>query len=388
MPKQKRFATSYPGVYFVEGAAIGSKKIEKIYYIRYRRDGKVIEEKAGRQYQDDMTPARASAIRSSRIEGKQESNTVKRQALELVKQAELNKWTISRLWAEYKNCKSNLKGIITDENRYKLYLSSPFGDKQPSELLPLDIHRLRISLLKKKSPGTVKNVLELLRRILNFGAKNNLCEGISFIIEMPKVDNEKTEDLSPDQFSALLQALDESTDVIASNMMRMALYTGMRRGELFKLQWDDIDLDRGFIFLRDPKGNKGQKIPLNDGARQTLAKMPKTSEYVFPGKGGGQRVDINKAVNKIKKAAGLPAGFRPLHGLRHTYASMLASSGKVDIYTLQKLMTHKSPSMTQRYAHLRDDALRQAADLAGDIISDVISQNGTKIVSIASKENT
>ena len=194
--------------------------------------------------------------------------------------------------------------------------------------------------------------------------------------------------MSPDQFSALLQALDESTDVIASNMMRMALYTGMRRGELFKLQWDDIDLDRGFIFLRDPKGNKGQKIPLNDGARQTLAKMPKTSEYVFPGKGGGQRVDINKAVNKIKKAAGLPAGFRPLHGLRHTYASMLASSGKVDIYTLQKLMTHKSPSMTQRYAHLRDDALRQAADLAGDIISDVISQNGTKIVSIASKENT
>jgi integrase len=60
---------------------------------------------------------------------------------------------------------------------------------------------------------------------------------------------------------------------------------------------------------------------------------------------------------------------------------MLASSGQVDMYTLQKLMTHKSPVMTQRYAHLRDDALRQAANLAGDIIKDAINQNSTTIVS-------
>jgi hypothetical protein len=51
------------------------------------------------------------------------------------------------------------------------------------------------------------------------------------------------------------------------------------------------------------------------------------------------------------------------------------------MYTLQKLMTHKSPVMTQRYAHLRDDALRQAANLAGDIIKDAINQNSTTIVS-------
>ena len=50
---------------------------------------------------------------------------------------------------------------------------------------------------------------------------------------------------------------------------------------------------------------------------------------------------------------------------------MLASSGRVDLYTLQKLLTHKSPAMTQRYAHLRDEALRQASDLAGDIIAGI-----------------
>jgi site-specific recombinase XerD len=73
-------------------------------------------------------------------------------------------------------------------------------------------------------------------------------------------------------------------------------------------------------------------------------------------------------VNRIKENAGLPKDFRALHGLRHVYASMLASSGKVDLYTLQKLLTHKSPIMTQRYAHLRDEALKEASKIAGDII--------------------
>ena len=57
-----------------------------------------------------------------------------------------------------------------------------------------------------------------------------------------------------------------------------------------------------------------------------------------------------------------------LHGLRHTYASILASSGQVDMYTLQKLLTHKSPQMTQRYAHLRDETLKRASDLIVDLI--------------------
>jgi integrase len=60
---------------------------------------------------------------------------------------------------------------------------------------------------------------------------------------------------------------------------------------------------------------------------------------------------------------------------------MLASSGEVDMYTLQKLLTHKSPQMTQRYAHLRDDTLKKAADLAGKLISEasiVSSENKTE----------
>jgi len=54
---------------------------------------------------------------------------------------------------------------------------------------------------------------------------------------------------------------------------------------------------------------------------------------------------------------------------------MLASSGKVDLYTLQKLLTHKSPVMTQRYAHLRDEALKNASTLAGQIIEQATNKN-------------
>jgi integrase len=251
----------------------------------------------------------------------------------------------------------------------------------------LDVDRLRLKLLKTKAPGTVKNVLELLRRIINYGVNKNLCDGPGFRIEMPKVNNIKTEDLTPKQLKKLLKAIKKDDHKQAGDMMLMALYTGMRRGELFRLEWRDIDKERGFIQIRDPKGGIDQTIPLNDAAANVLENHPKRkgSSYVFPGRGGRQRTDINKAVGKIKKDAGLPGGFRALHGLRHVYASMLASSGKVDMYTLQKLMTHKSPLMTQRYAHLRDDSLRQASNLAGDIVAG-IAAGEKKVVNLAEKK--
>jgi integrase len=79
---------------------------------------------------------------------------------------------------------------------------------------------------------------------------------------------------------------------------------------------------------------------------------------------------VKKALQKIRERAKLPEGFRPLHGLRHVFASGLASSGEVDLFTLQRLLTHKTPTMTMRYSHLRDDTLRRAANVAGRIIAE------------------
>ncbi|WP_449244474.1 tyrosine-type recombinase/integrase [Desulfobacca acetoxidans] len=100
---------------------------------------------------------------------------------------------------------------------------------------------------------------------------------------------------------------------------------------------------------------------------------PQVSQFVFPGREGRQRTEARRGVNRVKQLAGLPDDFRPLHGLRHTFASWSASSGNVDLYTLQKLLTHKSFATTQRYAHLRDERLKNAANLAGDLIQSAIS---------------
>lgn len=377
----KRIKTSYPGVYYREARRIGGKGTERVYYIVFKKNGKVYEEKAGRQYADDMTPARVAGIRAERIEGKRLSRKELRKAEDAQKQAEANRWTFNRLWTEYKAGKPELKGIVTDENRFQNYVRPLLGDKEPRYLFPLDIDRLRLSLLKTKAPGTVRNVLELVRRIVNFGVKKNLCQGLGFTVEMPRVNNIKTEDLTPQQLSRLLEVIDTDSNIQAANMMKMALFTGMRRGELFKLRWTDIDLDREFIHIRDPKGGPDQVIPLNKSARETLETHPRSddSPFVFPGRGGRQRTDIKKQVNKIKERAGIPRDFRALHGLRHTYASMLASSGKVDMYTLQKLLTHKSPLMTQRYAHLRDETLKKASDLAGELVNQAMHK-GNKVV--------
>jgi integrase len=364
----KRHSTKYPGVFYRVAERIGGRGSERVYYIVFKRDGKVIEEKVGRQFANAMTDAKASRIRAERIENKRKSRKELREA------AKATAWTIEALWKDYKEKHPDLKSLNRDESRFRHDIEDKLGKKEPCELVPLDIDRLRLSL-KGQAPATVKNVLELLRRIINHGVGRNLIEPLRFKIKLPKVNNEITEDLAPDEIARLLKALDEDYDQAAANLMRLALYTGMRRGELLALSWDAVDFERGFITIRDPKGGRDQAIPLNAAARAVLENHPRDpkSPWVFPGRRKGKHAtEMRKSIMRIAKAAALPEGFRPMHGLRHVFASMLASSGRVDMFTLQKLLTHKSPMMTQRYAHLRDETLKKAADVAVDVVADAV----------------
>jgi integrase len=367
MGTSKRIKTNYPGIFYREGQRLGGRGTEKIYYIVFKdKQGKVIEEKAGRQYSDDMTPAKASAIRSERIEGKRLS---RKQIREQQKTVPKTAWTFDRIWETYKVRREYNKGAKIDNYRYTKHVKPIFGDKEPSSLKEEEIDIFRINLSKSYKPQTVKHILNLVIRISNFAVTNKYCEGISFKVLKPKVSNERTEDLTSEQMALLLTAIEAHPDIQSANFMLMALYSGMRKSELFRLQWADIDFDRGFIHIRDPKGVDDQIIPLNEATRNILQNHPKEkSEFIFPGKKGGKRVNIYRQTSKIKAAAQLHKDFRPLHGLRHTFASTLASSGQVDMYTLQKLLTHKSPQMTQRYAHLRDETLKRASNLFVDLV--------------------
>lgn len=375
----KRFKTDYPGVFFREADRIGGKGKEKVFYIVFKKNNKTCEEKAGRQFQDDMTAARAARIRAAIIEGNRKSRTEMRTQEKAISEI----MTINKIWGQYKEHSLNLKGLAQDECRFRLHIETNLGNKQPSELVPLDIDRIRIKLSKTAKPATVRNTLELLRRI-NYAAKKQLCTVPSFKIEMPDVNNKKTEDLNDEQRHKLLTILrhgahidaagmEKHFDIDACQAMLLALCTGMRKSEILKLKRDDIDFARGFIHIREPKGGEDISIPLSTAAGEILKNRLREKDmlFVFPGRNKGDyKKDAAKQFRAIRDAAGLAKDFRPMHGLRHSFASHLASSGEVDLYTIQRLLTHKSPLMTQRYAHLRDERLRKASNLAGNVITE------------------
>jgi integrase len=388
MPKSfQRIKTDYPGVYFIEGTAVGTGKPERIYYIRYRKNGKAVDEKVGRQFQNDMTPARAARIRALKVEGleipnaeKRASEQAKKKAENTAKAAEESRWTISKLWDSY--CETHIENKVLDaeKQKFNVHLRESVGNKEPAQLLPVDVDRIRLALQKRGHKTTAARILEILRRTINYGVKKGHTSPLTFKIEIPRLNNQTTEDLSERQIKDLLEALDADADQQAANVMRIALFTGMRRSEIFRLKWVDIDSQRGFISIRDPKGGRDQTIPLSAAAAALFERIERYEEahWVFPGQNKGKHLTTlnRESVDRIRKAAGFPPGFRPLHGLRHVFASMLASSGRVDLYTLQKLLTHKSPAMTQRYAHLRDDVLKRAAEVAGNIISSIGEKDG------------
>ncbi len=401
------------GVFFILGTSPITGESERIYYIRYRDpSGRMVEEPLGRAGKpDSMTPAKARAIREDRIRGIALPNRAQREAKHAAKQEEAERWTFDKLWAEWMKVNADKQGRVVDDNRYRTHLQLLFGHKEPKEVTPFEVDRLRVGMLKgiarppgrkfdpkakrradysekkkkqlaeraanrERKPyaiGTVVSVLSLLRRIASFGVNRRLCEGLPFKVEIPKGAKQKTEDMSEGQMARYIRTCREWPDPQAGAFQLLEIFTGIRRGEARKLKWTDVDFDRGFILLRDPKGGEDQRIPMNTAVAGLLEAHPREEEnpFIFVGEKGGPRGirQIAESSRKIRDAAGLPKDFRPNHGLRHTFASHLASSGEVDIYTLQKMMTHKSPVMTQRYAHLRDEALKRGADVMSRIVA-------------------
>ena len=158
-------------------------------------------------------------------------------------------------------------------------------------------------------------------------------------------------------------------DQQAANIVRMLLLTGARRGEVLSAKWADLDLEAGA--WTKPGATTKQKtehrVPLSAPVRALLASLPRSSEYVFPGlRGAPRRVDLKRVWPKICEAAGIK-GVR-LHDLRHTYASVLASS-KQSLPIIGALLGQTQPATTARYAHLIDDPLRSATETAGAVLT-------------------
>jgi integrase len=156
-------------------------------------------------------------------------------------------------------------------------------------------------------------------------------------------------------------------------LVLFALNTGLRRGDLLNLKWENIDLTRKQMTLvigktshvRRKRGKPVEPVtlPLSKEAAEILTKLQKQapSEHVFTGPTGARLGEVKKSFENLMTRAGIK-DFR-FHDLRHTFASKLAMAG-VDINTIRELMTHSDIKMTLVYAHLSPDHKAAALERA------------------------
>jgi integrase len=141
-----------------------------------------------------------------------------------------------------------------------------------------------------------------------------------------------------------------------------ALHTGMRRGEILGLRWQDVDKKNGVAVIpaEKAKGKRNRFIPLNSVALAVLDELPASLDrtaLVFKNSAGGEWDRLRKHWECAVFAAGLK-DFR-FHDLRHTYASRLVMAG-IDLAVLRELLGHRDFEMTLRYAHLAPSRLKSA----------------------------
>jgi integrase len=137
----------------------------------------------------------------------------------------------------------------------------------------------------------------------------------------------------------------------------------MRRGEILKLRWADVDFSRGLITVTHTKTGKDRTIPMNRVARDELLQLQQASGdhgcvFVSP-RTGGQRVEIKRAWASALAEAEIE-NFR-FHDLRHTTATRLADAG-ADAFTIAAILGHATIQMSARYTHATDEAKRRAVE--------------------------
>lgn len=168
-------------------------------------------------------------------------------------------------------------------------------------------------------------------------------------IKLFREDNQRTRYLSEKEFSLLLAYANKRLKPI----LELAVYTGMRLGEIQNLKWPDIDFESNVIVLKETKSNRIEKVPINTRVKRILKSIPRQIQnpWVFCLSDGRHLSKLT--IQRDFKKAVTRAGIQDIrfHDLRHTCASWLVMRG-VDLRTVQGILRHRSFQMTLRYAHL------------------------------------
>lgn len=256
------------------------------------------------------------------------------------------------------------------ERYYRNWIDEKLGEKKIIDITVDDIHSIITQALATKSTRTADFIRAVFRQIFNFAKKRDLYfkDNPAMKIKIKMKDNKRTRFLTQDEARILLEELQKhSPDV--HDITLLSLYSGMRAGEIFNLQWEHVIWHSERIAIVDPKNGEGRMEPMHPLVKEMLQKRYCFDKegYVFKAKNGGKIKKLSRTFARTVKALGLNdkiADSRQslvFHSNRHTYASWLIMNG-VDLYTTQKLMGHKSNQMTQRYAHLAPGYLEKAVN--------------------------
>jgi integrase len=157
-------------------------------------------------------------------------------------------------------------------------------------------------------------------------------------------------------------------DPFAAAAIRLLILTGARLREILNARWENVDLERGVIFLADSKTGR-KPVYLSAAAQSVLASLPRVSgnPHIIAGeREGAPRADLKKPWAAVCKTAGLD-GVR-LHDLRHSFAS-IGAGASMGLPVIGKLLGHSQAATTHRYAHLDAGPLRRAVETIGVTIS-------------------
>lgn len=225
-------------------------------------------------------------------------------------------------------------------------------------------------------PGTINRHVAAIKHMFTKACEWEMVEEEALKrvrkVKLLEENNSRLRFLSKTECQALIKACDNHLRPIVI----CAVNTGMRKGEILGLKWDDVDLVHGFILLQITKNGERREIPINNTLLATLKDLFKGTverprridiPYVFYDKRtDGRYNNVQKSFNKAMKGAGIK-DFR-FHDLRHTFASQLVMAG-VDITTVKELLGHKTLTMTLRYAHLAPSHKVKAVDVLDSVIN-------------------
>jgi integrase len=219
---------------------------------------------------------------------------------------------------------------------------------------------------RKTHPNTVNKVLGCLKHVLRLAKRRNLIE------EVPEITK-----LAAPQAKFDFLTFEEADRLVAAaegewrTMVLVALHTGLRRGELMALGKDAVDLTHRRVHVRrnyhrgrfgTPKSGLSREVPLSETATRALAAHQHTrSDDLMFCDAEGRPLTASRMryeLRAICRRAKLGRKIGP-HVLRHTFASHLVMRG-VALAIVQKLMGHSSIVVTQRYAHLAPQVVRDA----------------------------